>query len=230
MNSWLVEGERAMALTHKDKVSSISIAKPWASVDSGFIGVSAGGETPFWSTGFSGCIGVVMCGGPQSKWGALAHLNQSIQDASKDMKLALTLVADFVRSKVNDEIVDVLLYYGDPWKNLGQSQIKKEADWLIAAKVKAVMKAKGKIIDLRRTEPREQPEAINDVPDPWGTDFVYDPGVQVVYTSPGHSMKAVAGLKDGKVLHPNFEAFPLFGSQKTKLQPGIKDNRCFVVR
>ena len=136
----------------------------WVDVNSGWVVISNAGKTPMWSNGFSGCVGVVMCG--PGKWGALAHINQKIQFGGHDLELALATTADFIRKQARDTISDVLIYYGDPEGNLGINQD------LTVAKIKTVMQCQN-VIDLRR----------RDDTTPYGADFVYDPNIQTVYTA-----------------------------------------------
>jgi hypothetical protein len=175
--------ERAMGLVHKHlkideknpklppKVILPTITRPFARVGSGLVAISKAGKTPLWSEGFNGCVGVVMCGaGP---WGAMAHLNQRIQATGRSLALALSTLSEFVSGQMKDNVREVLLFYGDPpgspeGDNLGKVQGSK----LTEAKIKELMKCQ-KVIDLRRKD-RTQP---------YGTDFVYDPSLQLVYTS-----------------------------------------------
>jgi len=181
-------------------------------VDSGLIGISRTGRTPMWSTGFSGCIGVVMCG--TGSWGALAHLNQKIQDSTKDLGLALSTLGSFIRGQTKDTIRDVLLYYGDPGANHGQMQ----GTSLTAARVKDAMRCMT-VIDLRR----EKEDFA------YGSDFVYDPGLQIVYTAPGGTTAQSTGLYDNdKVLVPLRTEFAYAEGTKGKLD-GLGHKGWFTV-
>jgi hypothetical protein len=208
-----------MGLVHKHSPDGKNpklpkITRPFATVDSGLVVISKAGKTPLWSTGFSGCIGVVMCGnGP---WGAMAHLNQNIQYGSQNLEVALSIVTDFVNEQTKDKVREVLLYYGDPGCNLGQN-VKLN---LTEAKVKEVMKCQ-KLIDLRRKDKK----------DPWGSDFVYDPSLQAVYTVPGGKTAAATGLTEilDKVLEPKKEKFPYPDESKKLVDKGLGHGGWFFV-
>ena len=191
------------------------ITRPFATVDSSMVGISKAGKTPFWSTGFSGCIGVVMCGnGP---WGAMAHLNQNIQNKDQSLELALSILTNFINEQTKDKIREVLLYYGDPGVNLG----KQQGANLTEAKVKEVMKCQ-KVIDLRRKDDKT----------PYGSDFVYDPGLQIVYTAPGGKTADETGLSaiTDKVLEPRRTPFPYPDANAKKLvDKGLGRSGWFVV-
>lgn len=157
----------AMHLRHSHAFVASGVPQPagrFAGVDSGWVGISRTGKTILWSTAFSGCIGVVMCGETRN-WGALAHMNQCIQDATRNLELALSTVATFVRNEVNDDVTDVMIYYGDFPANRGQNQM------LTKDRIRGVMGCR-RVIDLRRTGQRTR----------WGSDFLYDPGMHIVHT------------------------------------------------
>jgi len=153
------------------------VAKSWTDADSGWVVISQNGGTIIYSGGFSGCIGVVMCS--SRKWGAMAHMNQMQQNPSQSLEFALSTIADFIRKQTTDKIVDVLLFYGDPGENLGERQGSN----LTIAKVKEVMQCEN-VIDLRRKTSAT----------PHGSDFIYDPSLQVVYTATTGTACDAAGL------------------------------------
>ncbi|MBR0646904.1 hypothetical protein [Plastoroseomonas hellenica] len=205
-----------MALQHIHLNAALT-PKPrgkFASVDSGMVGISTFGLTPFWSTGFSGCVGLVMCG--TGSWGALVHLNQSIQSGNKDLALALDVSARFVCSKMNiDRVTDVLIFYGDPGSNLGQSQN------LNAHEIKRLLRCE-RVIDLRRTNDHAT----------YGSDFVYVPARKTVYTDANGLALVATGFDedDELVPKPNNADFPYKSDgEKAKLTPGLGHKGWFQV-
>jgi hypothetical protein len=210
-----------MALTHQhvtfpDQPPNFA-QREWAAVDSQFVGVSTNGQYILWSTGFSGCIGVVMC--TQTAGGLLAHLNQMIQNASRDLRLALETVAQLFANKFGQNATDVLIYYGDPGENYGENQGHN----LTEQTVKEVMGCT-RLIDLRR---RGDKEAT-----PWGSDFVYDPFAQIVYTVPAGQALDGVGLdldncreKGAKTPFP----YPQDIALKNKLYPYCGGKGVFTV-
>jgi hypothetical protein len=209
-----------MALVHRHSKDGQTpklpkITRPWVSVGSGWIGISKAGKTPMWSTGFSGCIGVAMCGG--GPWGAMAHLNQRIQTSAMSLELALTTLAEFINAQTKDKIREVLLYYGDPGHNLGSLQGAN----LTEAKVKELMKCKT-VIDLRR----------KDKAFPYGNDFVYDPGLQIVYTAPAATLAHTGMIEDStaaKELRPAGTPFPYKDAAAKNVLGGFGDSGWFFV-
>jgi hypothetical protein len=199
-----------MALVHKhstDVTKFPKIDKPFASVSSKEIIISKDGKTPLYCE-FSGCIGVVMCG--NGKWGAVSHLHQSIQNKGLRLDLALSLVAEFVHKKVGEDIVDVLLYYGDPGENLGEKQGMN----LAVGTVKTAMGCKN-VIDLRR------PKGGKDMP--WGNEFVYDPGQKIVYTTPAPPGPVLHILnQDKEIEHGTLKFEKPFPFQDKKHEPLVK--------
>jgi hypothetical protein len=206
--------ERTVGLVHKHGPKMPKFTGPWVAVSTGQIGISKTGKTPIWSGSFQGCIGVVMCGtGP---WGAMAHLHQQIQITSRNLELALSAAADFVRAQTKGQISDVLLYYGDAPGNTG----KHQGTNLTEARVKEVMKCQ-KVIDLRRKDDKT----------PYGADFVYDPGLQTVYTATGAMAVGLTGLDDldAKELHPVKTDFPYKDGAAKKVLEGMGNDGCFFV-
>jgi hypothetical protein len=196
-----------MPLTHIHRAADASVivklsTKKFALVDSGLVGVSIAGKTPFWSTGFSGCIGLVLCG--SSTGGALIHFNQMIQGKTKDLELALKLASEFVKGILGKQITDALIYYGDPGENRGCDNS------LDQAKVKKVLGC-DRLIDLRRTTEDKT----------WGSDFVYDPQEQIVYTAPNYTIGNV-GLDveldiDTKEIRKVFQFYGVAEADRKKL-------------
>lgn len=187
----------------------------FASVDSGLLAHSLSGETMLWSTGFSGCIGLVLCG--TKPGGVLAHLNQAIQSSGKDLNLAVQRASEFAKEKINSSVTDVLIYYGDAESNRGQmSDLNKN-------KIKDLVGCE-RVIDLRRTGKDA----------PYGIDFVYDPKKQIVYTSSIESSTALedVGLGEEDELSPkpgrtNFAYKDQ--AEKNKLTPGLGHKGWFEV-
>ncbi|MBR0665838.1 hypothetical protein GXW71_15885 [Roseomonas hellenica] len=191
----------------------------FACVDSGLVGISTHGLTPFWSTGFSGCVGLVFCGTGQ--WGALVHLNQAIQNPTKDLALALDMSARFVCGKMNiDHVTEVLIFYGDQGVNYGQSQSLTEHE------IKRLLRCQ-RVIDLRRTN-ENAPGALDT---PFGSDFVYVPKTQTVYTAAAGNALQMTGLddEDEVVPKPNRSDFPYKEGQEAKLNPGLGHKGWFQV-
>jgi hypothetical protein len=189
----------------------------FAMVDSGLVGISTSSVTPFWSTGFSGCIGLVMCGaGPG---GALVHLNQAIQDSSRDLALALEVSARFVCSKMKvDCVTDVLIFYGDPEVNQGQNRS------LTSHEIKRLLRCQ-RVIDLRRGADGQAT---------YGSDFVYVPATQTVYTAANGLALELAGFDDNDALDgsekPIAYEFPYDSvEEKAKLTPGLGQKGWFQV-
>lgn len=194
-----------MKLRHEHNVNMHNLKGPWGVVGSGWVGFSTDGKTTLWSDSFSGCIGLVMCNSGK-RWGALAHLNQMIQNSTKDLELALATVSDFISSKMLAPVTDVMIYYGDPGENLGETQGYN----LIEDRIKEVMQCE-RVIDLRRTS--------NDTP--YGSDFVYHPGDQIVYTSSATGcLLAKTELPEDDPLDKPLplQAFPYQEGTKAKLQ------------
>lgn len=205
-----------MPLTHRHSTTGKlpTITRAFAGVDSGLVVISKAGKTPLWSTGFAGCLGVAMSGtGP---WGALAHLNQHIQNKGKDLELALSILAQFISDTTKDKIQEVFIYFGEPEDSYGRQQNTN----ITEVRIKELMKCK-KVIDLRRkTEFWD-----------YGSDFVYDPGLQLIYTDPGSTFTAtgLAALHEQdkkKRLKLQISGFPyekynVSKDELPKLQPGL---------
>jgi hypothetical protein len=184
----------------------------FACVDSGMVGCSRDGAALLWSTGLSGCVGVVLCG--LDTGGVVAHLNQSIQYGGRDLALALTTIVRFAREKAPWlKATDVLIYYGDPEVNRGHDHK------LDGARIKELTACE-RVIDLRRDSEKT----------PWGEDFVYDPRKQVVYTvAPGLALSGV-GLGEAEPLKPGRQEFPFAGpEERAKLTPGLGHKGWFLV-
>ena len=155
-----------MRLSHSDvrDYTHINVTlKQWVDNGSGKIGFSKYGGTAFWSGGFAGCVGVVMCG--KGSWGVVAHLNQNIQYGGRCLETALTFLSEFINTKMKSPVTDVLIYYGDYPGNLGRERT------LSVQGIKNCMGCE-RVIDLRRTSDAEN----------YGSDFVYDPSSHTVYT------------------------------------------------
>jgi hypothetical protein len=184
----------------------------FASVDSGLVGISTFGRTPMWSTGFAGCIGLVMCGA--GSWGALVHLNQTIQDPGKDLELALDLSARFVCSKMNiDRVTDVLIFYGDAGHNQGQRNNLSEQE------IRRLLRCE-RVIDLRRGDDEA----------PYGGDFMFVPADATVYTGGGLALSAAGFDEDDALPAPPRSPFPYRSdAEKQRLTPGLGHKGWFQV-
>jgi hypothetical protein len=192
------QGQSSGKLSHKHLGSLSPIKGRFAIATAQSVVISLEGKTPLWSGSFSGCIGVVMRG--NRSWGAVAHLHQNIQDQNQNLALALSTLAAFIRGQTNDQIREVLLYFGDAGANRGERQ--NQADPLTKDRVKELMGC-GKVIDRRRTQAHSAPH---------GSEFVYDPGSHVVYTTSqggaGAAMLDFLGDDDNDITPPQLTPFP----------------------
>lgn len=191
---------------HNNRVKLGALSGTFTEVDSGLIGISRTGKTKFWSTGFSGCVGVVMSG--SGNWGVLAHLNQAIQFGERDLAFALSTLKEFVSKKVFAETTDVLIYYGD--ENTEQKLTESEIRELMGCE---------RVIDLRKTG-----ESYG-----FGCDFVYDPGEKAVYTVSSGTALEASKLWNSEPLKPIKNAFTYEEGARKKLEPGLGHKGWFFV-
>lgn len=171
-------------ITHQHAETSAQLPKlsgrKMAVVGSGWVVLSTQGETVLWSTGFAGCVGLVLCG-PNGEGGMLAHINQTIQDRGMDYDLALQRVAEFyAKNRMDNKPTDVLIFFGDPQlRNPNQTPVDT---------IKARMGCTT-VTDLRR----------QDTPELYGNEFIYDPKAQIVYTiKPGVEKYGIVGAMLGE--------------------------------
>jgi hypothetical protein len=188
------------------------------SVDSGWVVLSTDGNTVMWSTGFSGCVGLVLCG-PGPKGGMLAHINQTIQQGGMEYNVALQRVSEFYEEKRKQRATDVLIYFGDPSMRL-PSQTPVDT-------IKQLMKCET-VTDLRKQDKEEL----------YGNEFIYDPSPlsQTVYTiTPGLVKFGIVGAmlsedpdEDGIHLGKKSNAWPYQSGEQLKLK-GLGGNGWCIV-